>query len=206
MQKLSLMVVVAIVVAACSPALESASPVTEPVDGSTSTTVAASTTTQVVTSTQAPLTGAPCVVGSWELDSELFFTDVTSVVSGGEAPGEFLYLGGAYRISLDGDGSANEQREDWTFLVRTDFGDLVIAVNALAQGEYMVDGETMSLELDQSSSEVEVLIDGLPIEFPDGSLPVSIPDVSFVNAPFTCSQDTLITTADGVTSTWRRGT
>lgn len=204
MRKMSLMIVVAIVAVACSPASESGSEETSAVEVVSTTVAPAPTTTATpsTTTTRAPLTGAACVTGSWELDSESFFAEVTS---GEESPGEFRYVGGAYLVSLGDDGSASEQRDDWTFLVRTDFGDLVIMVNATAQGAYTVDDDVLSLDLEQSSDDdVEVFIDGLPIEMPDGGAPVAIPDASFDNAPFTCSQDTLVTTIDGVTSTWRR--
>ncbi len=206
MRKMSLMIVVAIVAVACSPASEAGSAQTAAADVASTTTVPAPTTTATpsTTTTQAPLTGAACVAGSWELDSESFFAEVTTAMSDQEAPREFRYVGGAYRIVLGDDESASEQRDDWTFLVRTDFGDLVIMVNSTAEGAYAVDGDALSLDLEQSSDEVEVLIDGLPIDMPGGGAPVAIPDASFDGAPFTCSQDTLVTTIDGITSTWRR--
>ncbi len=204
MQKISLMIALAVLAAACSSVTESGSTVTTAVSSTTApTTTEAPTTT---TTTQAPLTGAACVTGSWELDSDPFFEEVTTVMIREEAPGEFRFVGGTYRISLSSDGVASEQREDWMFTVRTDFGDLILTVNAEAQGSYSVGDGLLSLELEQSSSNIDVLIDGLPVEMPDGGAPVAIPSVSFTDTPFTCSQDTLVVTADGVTSTWRRGT
>ncbi len=206
MRKLSLMIIMAIVAVACSPAPESGPTETTAVDAASTTETAGPATTVApsTTTTRPPLTGAACIPGSWELDSESFFGEVTNVVDGEEAPGEFRFVGGTYRVSLGDDGSASEQRDDWTFLVRTDFGDLVIMVNSTAEGAYAVDDDVLSLDLEESSDEVEVLIDGLPIDMPGGGAPIAIPDASFDGAPFTCSQDTLVTTIDGVTSTWRR--
>ncbi len=203
MRTSALIVAIGLVAAACSSTGTGATVTTTVLSESTTTTTVPPTT--VTTTTTAPaLTGAACVPGSWVLDSDAFFVEVAASMSDDESPGEFRYLDGVYRLTFDGDGSANEERDHWTFLVRAEYGDLVMTVDSEAAGAYALGDGVLSLELDRSPASVEILIDGLPIEFPPGTEPAQVPDVSLGAVPYTCSGDTLVTTADGVTSTWSR--
>lgn len=206
MKKSSLAIVVVVVAAACTSTSEPEPEATSSVPVEVTTTAPAVTTSSAptTTTTDAAVVGAACLVGVWDLDSETFFADITDAMSGEETPGDFRYLDGRYRLALGDDGSVSEQREDWTFVVTTDSGGLVMTVTTGGQGTYATDGEELTLGMDQSPSDVEILVDGVPLDLPDGAAPAEIPDVSFTNSTYTCTADTMVVTADGVPSTWQR--
>lgn len=207
MKKSSLAIVVVVVVAAaCTSTLESEPEATTSVPVEVTTTVPAVTTSSAPspTTTDAAVVGAACLVGTWNLDSEAFLAGITDAMRGEETPGDFRYLDGTYRLALGDDGSVSERREDWTFVVTTDSGDLVMTVNTRAQGTYAADGEELTLDMDRLPSDVEMLVDGVPLDLPGGAAPAEIPDVSFTNSTYTCTADAMVVTADGMPSTWQR--
>lgn len=170
----------------------------------TTTTTTAATTTTAVSDARAGL--AECVVGSWELDSQAFFDDLLATLPADEQVGDFSVVGGAYRIIADADGTWVNERDGWTFLVSSDFGALELTIDDRQVGTWAIDGGVLSTTLEPGDApEVTVLVDGLPVDFPAGTLPVEAPEAEFTGAAVTCEADTMTATFEGFTSTWSRG-
>lgn len=213
-----LMLLVALGVAACGsdggtdePAASSTT--TESSQAEVTTTLA--TTTTLVSTTTAPAsttTGpdpasdvASCVVGSWELDSEAFFDDLLATLPSDEQVGEFSVVGGAYRITAGADGTWVNERDEWTFLVTSEFGELQLTIDDQQTGTWSIDGDVLSTTLEPGEApEVSVLVDGAPVEFPAGTLPIEAPEAEFTGAAITCTGDTMTASFEGFTSTWSR--
>lgn len=208
-----LMVVAALVAAACGSDGGTADPApdtttTEPSRQETTTTVAAATTTSVAsTTTEAEKAAdvATCVVGSWELDSEAFFDDLLSTLPPDEQIGEFSVVDGAYRITAGADGTWVNERDEWTFAVSSEFGELQLTISDRQSGTWSIDGDVLSTTLEPGESpEVSVLVDGVPVDFPAGTLPIEAPEAEFTGAAITCTGDTMTASFEGFTSTWSR--
>ncbi len=209
-----LMLVAALGVAACGSdgGAEDSAPdttTTEPSSQETTTTVAAATTTTSAasTTTEPGAVGdlASCVVGSWELDSEAFFDDLLATLPPDEQVGEFSVVGGAYRIMAGADGTWVNERDGWTFLVTSEFGDLQLTIDDRQMGTWSIDGDILSTTLEPGEApEVSVLVDGAPVDFPAGTLPIEAPDAEFSGAAITCAGDTMTASFGGFTSMWSR--
>jgi hypothetical protein len=168
---------------------------------STPTTTAASTTTEP----EAAGDVASCVVGSWELDSEAFFDDLLATLPTDEQVGEFSVVGGAYRITAGADGTWVNERDEWTFLVTSEFGELQLTIDDRQTGTWSIDGDILSTTLEPGEApEVSVLVDGAPVDFPAGALPIEAPEAEFTGAAITCSADTMTASFEGFTSVWSR--
>jgi hypothetical protein len=210
-----LMLVVVLGAAACSSDgdAEDAAPdptTTEPSSQETTTTVAAATTTTTSaasTTTEPEAVGdlASCVVGSWELDSDAFFDDLLATLPSDGQLGEFSVVGGAYRITAGADGTWVNERDGWTFLVTSEVGDLQLTIDDRQMGTWSIDGDVLSTTLEPGEPpEVSVLVDGAPVDFPAGTLPIEAPEAEFTGAAITCSGDTMTASFGGFTSVWLR--
>ncbi|NHZ71087.1 MAG: hypothetical protein GWP18_05545 [Proteobacteria bacterium] len=213
MKKLAVLVVMAMVVAACSGASEpdvadaptttaavSSSGSSSPIESTVTTTVAAPTTVAGASDLSS------CVVGEWEMQSQRFFDDLYAAAPAQDLPpGEFTHTGGSYVLIVGGDGSFASERRAWTFEVTSDFGDLIMKVSSSQSGTYTLDGELLSTSLAEGEApDVEMVVDGVPFEFPEGLAPVSAPSANFSGAMVTCDGDVLTASFDGFTSIWDR--
>ena len=209
-----LMLMVALGAAACGSddGAEDPTPdtsTTQPSEQETTTTVtAASTTTSIVSTTTEPEATedtAMCVVGSWELDSEAFFDDLLATLPPDGQNGEFSVVGGAYRITASADGTWVNERDEWTFAVSSEFGELQLTISDRQTGTWSIDGDVLSTTLEPGEApEVSVLVDGAPVEFPAGTLPIEAPEAQFTGAAITCTGDTMTASFEGFTSVWSR--
>ena len=174
----------------------------------TTTSLATTTTATSSTTTEPEAVGdlASCVVGSWELDSEAFFNDLLATLPPDEQVGEFSVVDGAYRITASADGTWVNERDGWTFLVTSEFGALQLTIDDRQAGTWSIDGDVLSTTLEPGEApEVSVLVDGAPVEFPAGTLPIEAPEAEFTGAAITCTGDTMTASFEGFTSTWSRG-
>ncbi|MEZ5174674.1 MAG: hypothetical protein R2823_00495 [Acidimicrobiia bacterium] len=212
MRKLIIIAVLAVVVAACSSDGSDATTTTTTGGGGSGTTTTApapgSTAPASTTTTSkppaAPAGLAECVIGTWELDSQHFFDQIAAEMD--EEDGEFTYLGGAYQITAQPDGTFIDKRIDWQFGVSTDFGDMELTINHTQMGTYTVDDGTMSTTIPggQGPPDVALTLDGEPFEIPGGITPFESPDASFDTATPDCGDDTMTVSFDGYTSIWTR--
>lgn len=209
-----MLVVVGLLVASCSsPETDAATTTTTDGGGGggATTTVPAEGTTSSSTSSSTPTDSSgsgsleECMVGTWELDAAAFFEVITAGLSDSDAPGEFVHLGGVNQVIASADGTFVDQRVDWKFGVVTDFGNLEITVNHTQRGTWSASGDVISTMItDVGTPEFTMAIDGLPFDMPGGALPVEPPETVFDEATGTCTETTLMVTADETTSTWTR--
>jgi hypothetical protein len=215
MRRATTIVAVALMLAACTTSADSDETTTTSggatnggTETTTTTTAAITTTTSPDTTTTAaaPSDGlADCVVGVWELDSQKFFDDLLAAMPPDEVVGEFLLIDGAYLLTVGADGTVVNERSDWTFGVDSDFGQLELRINSRQTGTYTIDGDTISVSMDPAPApEVTILVDGTPVDFPGGALPIEPPETDFTGTSIACNGDTLIATTDELSSTWDR--
>jgi hypothetical protein len=216
MKKFALVLAVALIAAACSSGSGTDSTTTTVAvsgDDSATTTrgVAAATTTSsaaVSTTTTASQSDsgslASCVVGTWVLDPVAFFEDVLAFGDQEGFDGELVFVDGQYVLVIGADGTFETRRDNWSFAVVSDAGDLQVIVNDSDTGTWQLDGDVLTTALTPGDPpEIEILIDGQPFEFPGGA-PFEPPEAEFTGATVGCNGDTLSATAEGFTSVWMR--
>jgi hypothetical protein len=215
MKKIALVLAVALIAAACSSGTSSdtttttnvaavgeGSPTTTAASGGTTTTTAAPATT----TSAAQQTGSleSCVVGTWVLDPVGFFEDILALQPQDALDGEFAFVSGEYLLIIGADGSFEALRDDWSFAVTSDAGDLQVTVNDSDLGTWSLDGDVLSTSITPGDPpEIEILIDGQPFDFPTG-IPFEPPEAEFTGATVACDGDLLSATAEGFTSVWMR--
>lgn len=206
--------VLAMVIAACSSATDASTTTTASGSVSAATTTAGSadeTTTTAsaasATTTAAPATGslASCVVGRWILDPVAFFENVFASQDQEGLDGEFVFVSGEYELIIADDGSFEALRDDWSFAITSDLGSMEVVVNDSDVGSWTLDGDVLSTKIVPGDPpEIEILIDGVPFEFPAGVAPLEPPEAEFTGATVACDGDLLSATAEGFTSVWTR--
>ena len=217
MKKIAFVLALALVAAACSSGTSSdtttttsvaasgggSATTTAPSGGATTTTAAAAATT---TTTVAQQTGSleSCVVGTWALDPVTFFAEILALQPQEGLDGEFAFVSGEYLLIIGADGSFQALREDWSFAVTSDAGDLQVTVNDSDNGAWTLNGDVLSTVVTPGDPpEIEILIDGQPFQFPTG-IPFEPPTAEFTGATVACDGDVLSATAEGYTSIWMR--
>ncbi len=211
MKKIALVLALALIMAACSSGTSSDTTIAA-VGGGSATTTAASGGTTATTATPATTTSAAqqtsslesCVVGTWVLDPVAFFEEVLALQPTDGLDGEFVFVSGEYILVIGSDGSFESRRDDWSFAVMSDAGDLQVTVNDSDSGTWSLDGDVLSTAVTPGDPpEIEILIDGQPFEFP-GGVPFEPPEAEFTGATVACDGDMLSATAEGYTSVWMR--
>jgi len=171
-------------------------------DGTTTTTVAKTTTTAA---SEASDGVSSCVIGVWELDAETFFEQLLAAMPADEQLGEFAVVDGRYVLTVNADGTFSNDREDWTLGVESEFGAMEIRINSSQSGTYVVDGDQLSTTVAAGDPpEIEISVDGQPMNLPGGVSPISPPEAEFSGATIACQGDSLTATVDEFSSTWKR--
>jgi hypothetical protein len=184
--------------------------VTAATQGADETTTTAATSTSEASTTAAssePASGSleTCVVGRWVLDPVAFFESVLAETPQEGLDGEFAFIDGEYVLIIDADGTFQSLREDWSFAVTSDFGNLEATVNDADVGTWSLDGDVLSTTIEPGEpAEIAILVDGQPFVFPGGVAPIEPPEAKFTGATVACDGDTLSATAEGFTSEWAR--
>lgn len=174
----------------------------------TTTTTEATTTTTIVETTVAPASGADCVVGKWELDSEAFIESLAeNFADAGEVPVELSFGGGSYIIELGRDGSMSAVREAWQFRFETAEGAIINTIEGTDSGTYAIEGDTMTVTSTDSTTTVSVQaeVDGELVDLPFGAGPQTIDQDTFSGSgQYECTDETLTVTFQGSTSVLNR--
>lgn len=211
---ISLLLVLGLVVAACSPGSDDGSESTSTSDGSseqTTTTAAGddSTTTSEAaapTTTQASSSqGSSCVEGSWLLSTETFVELMESAMTGTELDTAVVTpADGTYIVTFDSGGSFMGVRDEWGFSVVSPDGTFHIRMSGTENGTWSADDTTITVTVDSSdvtvSSSAEV--DGQTIDIPNS--PVDVPDALAESSAYVCDGDTLTVTNEEFTFTLDR--
>ena len=177
--------------------------------GETTTTAAAASTTEATTTTAAPEPASgsleTCVVGRWVLDPVAFFEDVLAEQPQQGIDGEFAFVDGEYVLIIDADGTFQSLRDNWSFAVTSDFGNLEVTVNDSDIGTWSLQGDMLTTTVEPGEpAEIAITVDDQPFVFPGGVSPIEPPEAEFTGATVACDGDTLSATAEGFTSEWAR--
>ena len=206
----------ALVATACSASETDETTTTAPASGAVSSTTTTTTmpptptttTTATTTTTVAADTatdGTQCVVGEWELDADRFFTEGIAADPSAGIDGEIAFAGGAYLLIVSADGTFQAIRDDWSFAVTGEQGELQVIVNDADEGTWSLDGDLLStVVIGGDPPEITFLVDGEPFTFPGGLTPFEPPEAEFTGATVVCEGDVLAATAEGFTSYWTR--
>jgi hypothetical protein len=211
-----LFLAVAVLLAACStaatdetttttssPSGTTATTTTSAAGGGTTTTSGESTTTTA----DSPANGdvSACVIGVWELDADSFFEQLLAAMPPDEQLGEFSVVDGRYVLTVNADGTFSNDREDWTLGVQSEFGAMEIRINSSQSGTFTLEGDQLSTTVAAGDPpDVEISVDGQPMNLPGGVSPIAPPEADFSGATVSCQGDTLTATVDEFTSTWKR--
>ena len=187
-------------------------------DETTSTTASADTTTTVAdtTTTTAPATttttggasdggGPDCLIGTWVLDNDAFVGALLDEFEASGMDAESLEPNdGTYTVELSPDGTFTGTRDDWGFAVTMTEGTFNVTVDGTETGTWSANEDTMSVSSTDSDMTVSATIEagGQVQELPDS--PVNVPEAIETESDYTCDEDTLEVTSEGVTTVMTR--
>lgn len=200
-----LVLILALLAAGCSGDDGSAesTPTSPPSTTAESTTTTAESTT---TAAVAGRDGAECLIGEWELDSQLFFDSLFETFSGelGMEEAAFEHVSGTYRVTMAGDGAYTGTRDEWTFRFMIPEGGFQTIIDGTDTGSYAVAGDQLTISDIVSDSDVTFLAeaDGELFEVPSG--PGVPSDALGGEGTFACSGDSLTIENEGVLSAFAR--
>lgn len=135
------------------------------------------------------------LVGSWSLRPAPFMAAITAI-SG--SPAEWVYVSGESILTLEEDGTFTSERKALTSQVVFEGQAVQIAIDSTESGTYLDDGATLSINETQSNAVVQMIVPGL------GSFesPVAAPNGVSGKGAYTCQDDVLDITIDGITATF----
>lgn len=222
MRRTAFIVAMLLLVAACSSSDDGAGEETTTVDSvsseseataeaTTSTTAATTTSTSTTTSTLAAAASGDCVVGTWEQRGEEFIEAIAETFLTVDDPlladATLEFIEGSYRVEMGSDGSMLSVRDNWTMQITTSEGGLRIVLEGEETGTYSVDGDAMTISLDDSTVEVsQFLVLGDTVTPVPGGTTTSV-DVEGIggSGTFTCDDAVLaVQVEDGVPATFDR--
>lgn len=176
----------------------------------TTTTMAPTTTTAAPTTTAAATASADCLVGTWELDSEAFISQIfaTEAETGFEELGEveISHGGGAFLVTMNSDGTYVGDRDNWQIRIGTEEGTFVNTLDGEESGNWSVEGNLLTIASVSSTIDVSFAaeIDGELQELPFGSSQTVASRELGGTGQFTCDGDSLEVVLSGSTSSFTR--
>ena len=186
-------------------------------DATTSTTAEMTTTVPETTTSSAaePTTtaaaasgGSDCLVGTWMLDNDAFMENLGSIFADAGMPdADVAALGGTFTVELGADGSLNATRDQWGFDMDTGEGAVIIEIDGTETGTWSADESTLTVSTDTSDLEISVSVevDGEMVEMPSEFQPeFDVPQGIATDSAYTCSDDVLTLTNEGVESVLNR--
>lgn len=214
MRGLTLLLLLGLVLAACSPADETtADETTTTVDEATTTSEAETTTTieattsttEATTTTTVAASGADCLVGEWELDSEAFVEQLTTAMAE-EVGGQDItieFVGGSYTVSMGADGTFIAVRDEWSWQSSMSEGNFRITIDGADTGTWSADAGSLTVSDIESNSVVtaQAEVEGELIDMPQATVPLADTNAVGETASFICTGDTLtVESTEGFTS------
>ena len=214
----TVLLLLGLVLTACSPADETtADETTTTVDDdtttsageATTTTQVTTTTTEATTTTAAAASGADCLVGEWELDSEAFVEQLTMAMAE-EVGGQDItidFVGGSYTVSLGEDGTFTAVRDEWGWQSAMSEGTFRITIDGTDAGTWSADAGSLTISDIESNSVVtaQAEVEGELIDMPQATVPLADTNAVGDTASYTCTGDTLtVESTEGFTSEFTR--
>lgn len=170
----------------------------------TTTTEAPEKATTTAVRTQA---SADCLIGGWELDSTAFLESVFTEAAGDLGDVTVTHGGGSYVITLFDDGTFEGVREDWQMRFESSDGVFVTTLDGSEEGSWSTDGDTIGITTEASDISVTQAfeIDGELQELPFGGTTQTVrTDVFAGEGTFTCDEEEMTVTFEGITSVLNR--
>lgn len=202
-----------LVLAACSPSDETAADeTTTTADEVTTTsgveetsTTQATTTTTEATTTTAAASGADCLVGEWELDSEAFVEQLTTAMAE-EVGGQDItieFVGGSYTVSMGEGGTFTAVRDEWSWQTAMAEGTFRITIDGIDTATWSADAGSLTVSDIESSSVVtaQAEVEGELVDLPQSTVPLADTNAVGETTSYTCTGDTLtVESTEGFTS------
>lgn len=172
------------------------------VEATTTTTEAPTTTTTAAR----VMASADCLVGTWELDSAAFLDQVFAAASEEFEGGSVSHGGGEYVIELSSDGTFVGTRDNWQMRFESSEGVFVNILDGTETGTWSIEGDMLSIASDVTDMSVTsaLEVDGELQELPFGGTQTVRTDVFAGSGAFTCDDDQMTVTFEGVTSVLNR--
>lgn len=219
MRGATLLALLALTMAACSPddgatAAETSTTageaaVTSEPASTTTTPDSTTSTVPVTTTTTAGAAGADCLVGEWELDSEAFLEQMTSAMQEQSAGQDVTmeFVGGSYTVSLGESGIFLVQRDEWSFQMVMSEGTFRMTIDGTDTGSWTADQDSLTVSNVESASVLtaQAEVDGELIDLPQGTVPITDTNAVGETSTYTCAADTLtVDSTEGFTTTLTR--
>lgn len=215
-RRTAIIVAILLLAASCSSSDDGASDETTTTtaagESSESGVAAETTTTTAVTTTSTSTTaaepepvaaGGECVVGTWEQRSQEFIEAIAETFVPEDDPlladATILFVEGSYQIEMGADGSMVSVRDNWTMEFSSPEGGLRTTLDGEETGTYAVDGDVLSISLEDSTVEVSqaFVLDGTVTPAPAGfTQSVSVEGLDG-SGTFTCDDEVLAVQVEG---------
>jgi hypothetical protein len=215
-RRTAIIVAILLLAASCSSSDDGASDETTTTtaagESSESGVAAETTTTTAVTTTSTSTTaaepepvaaGGECVVGTWEQRSQEFIEAIAKTFVPEDDPlladATILFVEGSYQIEMGADGSMVSVRDNWTMEFSSPEGGLRTTLDGEETGTYAVDGDVLSISLEDSTVEVSqaFVLDGTVTPAPAGfTQSVSVEGLDG-SGTFTCDDEVLAVQVEG---------
>lgn len=178
----------------------------------TSTTAATTTSTPTTTAASEPVApSGECVVGTWEQRSQEFIEAIADTFVPEDDPllagATIMFVEGSYQIEMRADGSMVSVRDSWTMEFSSPEGGLRTTLDGEETGTYAVDGDVLSISLEDSTVEVSqaFVVDGTVTPAPAGFTQSVTVEGLDGSGTFTCDDEVLaVQVEDGVPATFDR--
>jgi hypothetical protein len=168
----------------------------------TTTTTSATTTTTTEPKAQAAASGE-CVVGTWEQRAQEFIDAIAETFIALDDPllegATLKFVEGSYQVEFGADGSMLSVRDNWTMQITTSEGGLRTVLEGDETGTYSVEGDVITIDLDDSTVEVsQFLVLGDTVTPVPGGTSTSV-DVEGLggSGTFTCDDAVLAVQVEG---------
>jgi hypothetical protein len=173
-------------------------------DETTTTTAATTTSTSTTVAEPEPVAASgECVVGTWEQRSQEFIEAIAETFVPEDDPlladATILFVEGSYQIEMGADGSMVGVRDNWTMEFSSPEGGLRTTLDGEETGTYAVEGDVLSISLEDSTVEVSqaFVLDGTVTPAPAGfTQSVSVEGLDG-SGTFTCDDEVLAVQVEG---------
>ncbi|MAT06252.1 MAG: hypothetical protein CL424_14535 [Acidimicrobiaceae bacterium] len=145
-----------------------------------------------------------CLTGIWRLRSQEFLDEIIRVAGQGQDI-TMTHRSGEYRVTLRDDGTYTGRRDQWQFASGTAQGTIVTTIDSTDPGSWSSSGDQLTISDPGSPATVRIQLEvggqlqDLPLGM--GSQTVGSDAISGTGT-FTCEENVLTTTYDGITATF----
>ena len=143
------------------------------------------------------------MVGTWEQRSQEFIEAIAETFVSEDDPlladATIMFVEGSYQIEMGADGSMVSVRDNWTMEFSSPEGGLRTTLDGEETGTYAVDGDVLSISLEDSTVEVSqaFVLDGTVTPAPAGFTQSVTVEGLDGSGTFTCDDEVLAVQVEG---------